>query len=402
MIRIVRWDQQKGLVYEVDPRHVEIIFEQLNFTHAKIVTIPGTRDEGRTQEDHREQLEDEQVSKYRAPVARCNYSAPDRPDIAYTAKGLARGMALLTKGDWQRFKRLARYLKGQPRMQQMYEWQSSQDTIKIYSGADWAGCRESRKSTTGGCITIGKHMLKGRSKTQSPIALSSGASAVYSTETLGLLAMLKDSGYTLRGEAWSDANIAVGIINGIGFGKTRHIDTNLPWTQQSATQQRLMFNKALGKDNPADLYTKYPDTIIISRHLESINFRGASGRATKAPKLHMLSKTLEPIYHNNQEGAETICTWINTLMITMSVDKARLASMGGRRTDRTDLEYCRVGGLACIVERHHMEQQAIDNSGGRDERERINYRGEQSCRDVGKTRDETSSDQQVLWGTNGR
>ena len=130
----------------------------MNFKDAKIAATPGTREEGRTQEEHQEQFEDEQVSKYSALVARCNYIAPDRPDIPYTVKELARGMALPTKGDWQRLKRLARYFKGQPTMQQSSEWQESLSIVKTHSDVDWASRRESGKSTAGGCITIGKHM----------------------------------------------------------------------------------------------------------------------------------------------------------------------------------------------------------------------------------------------------
>ena len=66
-----------------------------------------------------------------------------------------------------------------------------------------AGCRETRTSTTGGCVMLGKHTLKGWSKTQAFVALSSGESELYaalkvSAEALGLIALLKDLGYTVK------------------------------------------------------------------------------------------------------------------------------------------------------------------------------------------------------------
>ena len=76
--RIVTWDQQRGLRYEADPRHVEILIKQLELEEAKEVATPGTKEEGRTQEKHKEPLNEENTSKYRALVARCNYIAPDR------------------------------------------------------------------------------------------------------------------------------------------------------------------------------------------------------------------------------------------------------------------------------------------------------------------------------------
>ena len=159
--RIIGWSGNEGISYEADPRHTEIIIEQLKLQDAKPVSTPGTKEEGRTQEGHDNPLGEKESSNFRAIVARCNYIAPDRPDIAYAAKELARHMATPTEGDWQRLKRLGRYLKGKPRLQQMYKWQHEQSILKVYSDADWAGCRENRASITGGCIKIGEHTIKG-------------------------------------------------------------------------------------------------------------------------------------------------------------------------------------------------------------------------------------------------
>ena len=80
------WNQKTGLSYEADPRHVEILLKQLKMTDAKAVTTPGTKEEGHTSEDHETPLTDEEAINYRALVARCNYLAPDRPDIAFSVK----------------------------------------------------------------------------------------------------------------------------------------------------------------------------------------------------------------------------------------------------------------------------------------------------------------------------
>ena len=169
-------------------------------------------------------LNAKEATNYRAIAARCNYLAPDRPDIAFIVKELARAMAKPTRGDLQRLKRLARYFKGKPRLIMKYAWQPAQTTVTAYSDADWAGCRKTRKSTTGGCIKLGAHCIKAWSKTQALIALSSGESELHaslkaSAETMGILAVLKDLGWRLHGEVWGDANAALGIINRAGFRK---------------------------------------------------------------------------------------------------------------------------------------------------------------------------------------
>ena len=77
---------------------------------AKVVATPGTKEEGRTSEDREILFKDEEAIAYRALVARCNYLAPDRFDIALIVKELARAMSKPTRGDQQKSKRLARYL----------------------------------------------------------------------------------------------------------------------------------------------------------------------------------------------------------------------------------------------------------------------------------------------------
>ena len=48
------------------------------------------------------------------------------------------------------------------------------DRLTIFSDADWAGDKVSRKSTTGGCLMIGDHLLKGA---QAEGALEDGQAA---------------------------------------------------------------------------------------------------------------------------------------------------------------------------------------------------------------------------------
>ena len=106
---VVCWCSEKGITFEADPRHAEIIIEQLKLKDAKIVCTPGAKDEGTTTQDVDEELDEPQASQYRAITARCNYISPDRLDIAYTVKELARRMSRPPRGDWQRLKRRGRY-----------------------------------------------------------------------------------------------------------------------------------------------------------------------------------------------------------------------------------------------------------------------------------------------------
>ena len=70
-------------------------------------------------------------------------------------------------------KRLARYLIGRPRLVYHYRWQEAY-AGEVDSDTDWAGCLRTRKSTSGGCLMIGGHLIKSWSSTQPSVSLSSG------------------------------------------------------------------------------------------------------------------------------------------------------------------------------------------------------------------------------------
>ena len=60
----------------------------------------------------------------------------------------------------------------------------------------------------------------------------------------------------------------------------------------------MEFEKALGKDNPADLYTKNLDCKTMDKHVTALNGEYVEGRAAMAPELHTLSRAWSPHLHN--------------------------------------------------------------------------------------------------------
>ena len=92
--------------------------EDLGLKGCVDVSTPGTATEGRTKDDYNDPLDAGDETRYRALVARANYLTPDRADIAFAVKEQAKAMSKPTVGDWERLKRLGRYLKGKPGLQQ--------------------------------------------------------------------------------------------------------------------------------------------------------------------------------------------------------------------------------------------------------------------------------------------
>ena len=55
----------------------------------------------------------------------------------------------------------------------------SVEGVECYTDTVWAGCARTRKSTSGGCLMLGQHLIKAWSATQASIALSSGEAEYY-------------------------------------------------------------------------------------------------------------------------------------------------------------------------------------------------------------------------------
>ena len=142
---------------------------------------PGVKGKYVAQEE--EELGNEESSQYRALVARANYLAQDRPDIQYSVKELCREMSSPKVRSWNALKRLARYLLGHPRFVLEYKRQGRQGHLETWVDTDYAGCIRTRKSTSGGVIKLGRHVVKSWSSTQKVISLSSGEAEYYGMVT---------------------------------------------------------------------------------------------------------------------------------------------------------------------------------------------------------------------------
>jgi hypothetical protein len=288
--RVVRWTSE-GLEMEADPRQAEKLLRDLKLDGdgVKTAASPGVK-ATREQLDADAPLERHKATPYRAVVARANYMASDRPEIQFAAKEVCRWMSNPTEVSLNALKRLGRFVAGHRRLVYHYPWQTA-DRVDTYSDTDWAGCPKSRKSTSGGCLMLGRHLLKSWSSTQTSIALSSGEAEFYGVVkaggvSLGFQSLLADVGITIPVRVWTDSSATLGICGRQGLGRLRHIDTRCLWIQQRVRDGTIQLYKVRGEENPADLFTKHlvcRDRILSLLQLFGCAYRG--GRAATAPKV---------------------------------------------------------------------------------------------------------------------
>jgi len=141
--RIVRWTED-CLLYEADPRRVEKLLKEAGLEECKPLGTPGVKEstdltctawfeesglaqggvdrlslvDSTPEAPELRPLDREEMRRYRSAVARCNYLAHDRFEIAFTTKELCRAMSKPTVGDAKALARLCKFLKGLPRLVQ--------------------------------------------------------------------------------------------------------------------------------------------------------------------------------------------------------------------------------------------------------------------------------------------
>ena len=176
-------------------------------------------------------LSSEDATTFRALSARANYLSHDRADICFSTKELCREFAVPNRHSRERLKRVYRYLIGTPRLLHKYDWGSgaADDYLEVYCDTDFASCKETRRSTSGGVCLFRSSKVKQWSKTQTTIALSSGEAELHGinsgiTQGLGLQSIAKDLGFDVKVRVHSDATAALGICRRRSLSKIRHLD----------------------------------------------------------------------------------------------------------------------------------------------------------------------------------
>ena len=182
-----------------------------------------------------EMLQDTEATTFRALTARANYLAQDRPDTQFAVKEIARRMAAPRRGDWELLKRFGRYLRGAPRAVFHFYWQQPPAGLDTYVDSDWAGCKTSGRSTSGGAVLHGWHVIR----------------------------------------------------------------VQYLWLQGRVKDGDVEVHKVAGQDNPADLMTKHLSAHDMQRHLTKLCIEVRSDRAGSAPQLSRVSEVVDDADDHN-------------------------------------------------------------------------------------------------------
>ena len=294
--RIIRATPGGGWEYEADQRHAELIIKGMNLVGANGVKSPGEDDKPWEAETDDEELRGSDVTAYRALAARANYLALDRADIQFAAKEICRGMARPARGHLKRLRRLARYLITVPRVVWHFAPQCPVSIVTAYSDSDWAGCRRTARSTSGGVLMRGSHCLRTYSVTQKFVTLSSGEAELMAlvkatSEAIGMTQLAQGWGLSMIGSVLVDSSAALAVTARKGNGKLRHVRIGHLWVQELAERDEVRFAKVRGTENPADLLTKHLTGKRIQALSKDLRQVATTGQAQRRLALDNLGRS---------------------------------------------------------------------------------------------------------------
>ncbi|XP_047335705.1 uncharacterized mitochondrial protein AtMg00810-like [Impatiens glandulifera] len=200
---------------------------------------------------------------YRSIVGALQYLTLTRPELAFAVNRACQFMQTPTSSHWGAVKRILRYLRHTPR-HGIFLRPNSQFTLVAYSDADWAGCPNDRRSTTGFCIFLGDNLVSWNSKKQQVVARSSTESEyralAYTTADLcWIQSLLSELRVSLSSSPvlWCD-NIGAAflLVNPVFHARTKHIEIDFHFVREKVTRKQLLIQYIPTEDQVADIFTK--------------------------------------------------------------------------------------------------------------------------------------------------
>ena len=200
---------------------------------------------------------------YRQLVGSLIYLTITRPDISYAVHIVSKFMQSPRHLHLAAVRRIIRYLIGSSTRGLFFPTKSALH-LTAYSDADWAGCPDTRKSTTGWCIFLGDALISWKCKKQECVSKSSTeaeyrAMSAACSEIVWLRGLLSELGFPptdptpLHGDNTSAIQI---VANPVYHERTKHIEVDCHYIREAFTRGVITLPHLTTDLQIADVFTK--------------------------------------------------------------------------------------------------------------------------------------------------
>jgi histone deacetylase 1/2 len=190
--------------------------------------------------------------RYRSIVGGLQYLTLTRPDLSFAVNKVCQFLSQPTDVHWEAVKRILRYVKGTLDMGLRIR-KSPSTEVSIYTDADWAGCVDDRRSTSGYAVYVGPNLVSWSSKKQPTVSRSSTeaeykALANGATEAIWVESLLKELGVSQQRATilWCD-NLGATYLtpNPVFHARTKHIEIDFHFVRERVASGEFMSGLSL-------------------------------------------------------------------------------------------------------------------------------------------------------------
>ena len=223
-------------------------------------------------------------TEFRSLAGALQYLTITRPDISYAVQQICLFMHDPREPHLQLLKRVLRYIRGTLQFG-LHIRRSLANDIVAYSDADWAGCPDTRRSTSGYCVYFGDNLVAWSSKRQHTVSRSSAeaeyrgiANAV--SESCWLRQLLLELGRPPRRATivYCDNVSAMYMSsNPVQHQRTKHVEIDLHFVRDKVQLGEVKVLHVPSQVQFADIFTKGLPHVLFSDFRTSLNVQPRPG-----------------------------------------------------------------------------------------------------------------------------
>ena len=217
-------------------------------------------------------------SLYRSLAGALQYLTFTRPDLSYAVQQICLFMHQPMDAHMQALKRIVRYVKGTIH-HGLHLYPSTISTLVSYTDADWGGCPDTRRSTSGYCVFLGDNLLSWSSKRQATLSRSSAESeyrgvANVVSESCWLRNLLVElhCPITKATLVYCD-NVSAIYLSGnpVQHQRTKHIEMDIHFVREKVARGEVRVLHVPSRHQIADIFTKGLPLILFEDFRDSLS-----------------------------------------------------------------------------------------------------------------------------------
>ncbi|XP_048501601.1 uncharacterized mitochondrial protein AtMg00810-like [Beta vulgaris subsp. vulgaris] len=222
----------------------------------------------------------EDPSHYRSLAGALQYLTFTRPDIYYAVQQVCLFMHDPREEHMHALKRIVRYIHG-TLDHGLHLYPSSTSSRISYTDADWDGCPDTRRSTSGYCVFLGDNLVSWSAKRQPTLSRSSteaeyrGVANVVS-ESCWLRNLLLELHCPIQKATlvYCD-NVSAIYLSGnpVNHQRTKHIELDIHFVREKVTRGQVRVLHVPSRHQLADIFTKGLPLVLFEDFRDNLSIR---------------------------------------------------------------------------------------------------------------------------------